>query len=279
MAELVFCSWSPLILENLGICAGTSLARCADANVLVVPWGMPANEVAGAIGCMPLLKWVHTLSSSVEQLSLSELGRRGVVVTNSADIHAVPVAEWVIAQVFHFAKLPPRPRDVFGGSMIILGMGAVGRALALRAQAIGMAVHGVNRSPRDVAGVTMHGLDGGWRSILRHTDYLVSVLPCTPETRGLIDAAVLCDLPQHGVVIGAGRGGVISEMSLANALRDGHLRGAALDVFEVEPLPMESPLRQIDNMVISPHVAWKSHTFWEREAALVRRLAGELGAR
>ncbi|HEV2130361.1 MAG TPA: NAD(P)-dependent oxidoreductase, partial [Longimicrobiaceae bacterium] len=163
----------------------------------------------------------------------------------------------------------------------ILGLGGIGREVASRAPAMGMRVLASKRRPAPAPpGVEL--LTGGdaLPRLLTASDFLVITVPETSETRGLIGAEELACLPRGATLINVARGGIVDEEALIEALRGGHLRGAALDVAVREPLPPDSPLWGLSNVLITPHVSGTTHRFWERETELIvenirRYLAGE----
>jgi phosphoglycerate dehydrogenase-like enzyme len=177
-------------------------------------------------------------------------------------------------------------REVGGATLGVIGYGGVGRAVARRAHALGMSVLALRRQPRpddgaevaEVAGIVQG--DDGLRRILEESDVVVLTVPSTPQTRGLIGAAELARMRPGAVLINVARGDIVDERALAEALRQRRLRGAGLDVFASEPLPADSPLWRLENVLITPHVSATTPRFWDREAALIldnlaRYLAGE----
>jgi phosphoglycerate dehydrogenase-like enzyme len=172
-------------------------------------------------------------------------------------------------------------REVAGAVCGILGLGGIGREVAARARALGMAVVAVRRRPEPgPAGVELLHGEGALAELLERSDYVVITVPSTAATRGLVGAAELARLRPGTVLINVARGDVVDEAALADALRSGRLRGAGLDVFSREPLPPESPLWDLDNVLITPHVSGTTPRFWRREMDLVvanvgRYLRGE----
>ena len=171
-------------------------------------------------------------------------------------------------------------RVLAGRTVLVVGLGAIGLEVARIAGALGMRVLGVKRTPADVPGVDEVGDPGRIAELAARADDLVVTLPLTDATRGLVDAATLRALRPGGVVANVGRGAVIDEAALVDALRDGHLAGACLDVFTEEPLPQDSPLWELDNVIIAPHDAARTD-HEDADAAdvfadnLRRRVAGE----
>ena len=146
----------------------------------------------------------------------------------------------------------------------ILGLGAIGSALAARAAAFEMRVIGTKRTPAPVPHVAEVYGPEGTDDVLRAADYAVILLPLTPDTRGLIDARRLRLMKRTAVLVNVGRGPVVQEAALIDALREGWIAGAALDVFEREPLPADSPLWGMENVVITPHVSGASPSYFDR---------------
>ena len=141
-------------------------------------------------------------------------------------------------------------KDVHGATLGILGLGAIGRAVAHRAQGFGMRVLGWSRSGRAVSGVE----SASFERLLAEADFVSVHVALTPDTRGLLDAAAIGRLKPGAVLVNAARGGILDESALAAALESGHLSAAALDVFESEPLALDSPLLNAPNLVLAPHI-------------------------
>ena len=220
----------------------------------------------------PRLRWVQASSSGIGPL-IEHLGLAGssLVITNAAGIHAQPLAEFVLLAALHFAKEMPRlnawkaerhwerfcGEEVLGSRMTLIGLGRVGSRIAELSSALGIEVTGHRRTPGGQAPpgvrrvVDAAGLDGA----LPETDLLVIAAPDTPETANLVDRRRLSLLPAHAVVVNVGRGSIVDEEALIEMLQSGRLRGAALDVFAREPLPTDSPLWAMPNVIVSPHSA------------------------
>ena len=170
--------------------------------------------------------------------------------------------------------------ELRGQTMLIVGLGEIGVETARLAKAFGMTVVGVKRAPSDVEHVDeVHGNDG-LTELVSRADAIVVTLPITPETEGLLSAEVLAAVKPGAVLTNVGRGAVVDEDALVERLRDGTLAGAALDVFATEPLPPESPLWELPNVIVSPHVSALSELENERIVDLFldnlgRFLAGE----
>lgn len=283
-----------------------ALAAVTTAEVWI-GYGFPrplldaALEYAGNPDRMRL-RWIHSAAAGVRSALHPELVESDVVLTNSAGVHAEPIADTALACMLHFARgldfvvraqarsqwdkapfeeRPDAVREIAGSTLGIIGYGGIGRALARRGVTLGMHVQALRtRAAPDEDGVVMLHEDEGLQRLLAHSDYVLLALPSTNDTHHLIGAAELALLQPTAVLLNFGRGDVIDEGALIAALTAGKLRGAALDVFEHEPLPPDSPLWQLPNVLVMPHISATSSRFWEREAELVveniaRYLKGE----
>ena len=245
----------------------------------------------------PGLEWVHTGSAGVGSSLSPEMLARDIVLTNTAGVHGPPMAEAVIGMMLYFARgfdLAQRPAsrdrwdtapfyaadapliEIAGSTVGIVGFGGIGREVAVRARALGARVLGLRRrapsapdpDPRAEGVEIVHG-DAGLARILAESDFVVVAAPDTPETRGLFDTTAFRAMRPEAVFINVARGAIADEDALAHALRSGEIRGAGLDVFATEPLPEDSPLRGLDNVLITPHVSPVTRRFWERETELI----------
>jgi phosphoglycerate dehydrogenase-like enzyme len=229
------------------------------------------------------VRWVHTLSAGVEHIMFPELVASHVPLTNGRGVFRRSLGEFVLAAAMFFAKDLRRMvrnqeagvwqqfdvEELAGRTMGIVGYGEIGRAAAERAKPFGMRVVAVRRRP---------GLSGqdplldavyppaGLHDLLKESDYVVVAAPNTHETRGMIGEAEFSAMKPGAVVINVGRGPVIDEQALTGALRDHRIRGAALDVFDEEPLPAGHPFYSMQNVLLSPHCA--DHTVGWLEMAV-----------
>lgn len=228
-----------------------------------------------AIARATRLRWLHCSGHAVGHFPLADLAARGVVVTNSRGIQSVPIAEHVMACLLALARrLPQTLRDqrerawrpnaltgeaspwlLAGRTIGIIGMGTLGRAIAVRAKAFGMRVVGMRRNPDRGAPLEVDEVVGPTERdrLLSEADVVVIAAPLTPETDRLLDARAIARMKAGAVVINIARGQLIDEAALAEALESGRLGGAALDVFTTEPLPPDSPFWSLPNVVVTPH--------------------------
>lgn len=256
-----------------------------SADVLYgIPDVRPA-ELTRTVRANPRLRWVQAMAagagSTVKAARLTSDELRRVTFTTGAGVHARPLAEFALFGLLAGAKDLPRlfsqqSRREWPGrrpmgqlceqTVLIVGMGGIGREVARMATALGARVLGINRSPVTVDGVEMIGAPDSLTELAGTADAIVNTLPGTDETHGLISAKVLANLRPGATVVSVGRGTVMDEQALVDALRTGQVGFAALDVFAVEPLPSDSPLWDLPNVLISPHTAANS-PFEERRLA------------
>jgi len=237
------------------------------------------------------LRWIHAPAAAVHQLLCPEIVNSDVVLTNSREVHGPVVAEHVMALIFALAKKIPQaavlqkqrvwgqtaiwsdglhPQEIAGATLGLIGVGSIGRRVALMASALGMRViagreHVEKGCPQGVEAVfPLSSLD----ELLQQSDYVVVAAPLVSATERLIDAKRLAVMKPSAYLINVGRGPQVDEAALAEALRAGRIAGAALDVFEREPLPADSPLWEADRLLITPHTAGLSEKLWNRHYEL-----------
>jgi len=266
-----------------------AVAAVRGAEVYV-GYGVPPGVIAAGLGT---LRWVHTATAGV-WMSLPSLAGTGIVLTNSAAVHAEPIADWTITALGYFARglaeqwasreltaLPVSVREFAELRLGVFGLGGIGGAIARRAIALGMSVAGVRRRPErgGPPGVRwVSGFDALPR-LAAESDCFVIAAPHTDQTRGAVSRAVLERLPPEAIVVNVSRGELLDETALLDLLDGSRLRGAALDVFTVEPLPAGHPFWRHPRVLVSPHVAAVTARFWDRETGLIvdnvtRYLAG-----
>jgi len=263
----------------------------ADA-VLVCAGGR--ERLRATLAVAPGARWVHIRSAGVDGSVYPELAERPLVVTNARGVFSRSLAEFVLAAVFHFAKDLRRlmrnqdrrvweahtPRLVGGQTMGIVGYGDIGRATAQMARALGMRVVALRRSGTADPSTDEMFPPSRLHDLMAASDFVVLATPLTDETRGLVDGKAIAAMKRTAVLVNVGRGPVVQEAALVAALQAGAIGGAALDVFETEPLPAASPLWSLDNVLLSPHSAdhtpgWLENAMTCFLANLRRFLAGE----
>ena len=221
------------------------------------------------------LKWIQSPSSGVDHfLEIPELSKGDVLLTSAVGTHGACLAESALAMILAFtrgvrlsvlaqqqrrwaaAELRPRLVELTGSTLGIIGFGVTGRSLAERARVFGMRIVAVDlipgAKPEHVA--ELWGLDH-LAETLRTADYVVVTVPRAPGNRGLIGSAQIALMKPTAMLVGISRGGIIDQAALARALREKRIAAAAMDVFEPEPLPADSELWSLDNLLIMPHIA------------------------
>ena len=269
-----------------------------DAEILFTI-SLGPDQLAAA----PKLRWIHAPSAAVHHLLFVELTHSNVVVTNSREVHGTVVAEHVMSLIFALAKkIPqavrlqqkhmwgqetmwnegPHPREVAGAILGLIGVGSIGRRVAEMASALGMRVIAVREHVEKgrPAGVETVFAASAIDDVLRQSDYVVLAAPLISATRRLIDASRLVVMKPDAYLINVGRGEQVDEAALVEALRARRIGGAALDVFQREPLPVDSPLWSVENLLITPHTASITDKLWHRHYDLFsdnlrRYIAGE----
>ncbi len=265
----------------------------AGAEILYGIPGDTPDGLAWAVRGAPGLRFVQaTAAGAGEQvraasLTAAELDR--VAIASASGVHAVPLAEWSLLGVLAFTKGLPRLRrdaaarrwdhypvaELRGGTLLVIGVGEIGAEVARLASAFGMRVLGVKRDLLEpVAHVERLHPPEAIDDLVGEADAIVITLPLTNETRGLISRRTIDRMRDGAIVVNVGRGGVIDEQALIQALVAGRLAGAALDVFAEEPLPAASPLWGLENVIVSPHTSALS---WHENERIVELFADNLG--
>lgn len=238
------------------------LAALPEAEIVLGDWTGELTLDAGAVAAAPRLAFVQQPSVGVDGHDLAALAAAGVPVANTAGVSAGAVAEWCVAAALAvIRKLPQadaavragewpqqelQPRELGAARVGVVGYGPIGETCARLFRAFGGQVSYWTRTPREDPGYTP------LEDLLAASDVVVVAIALSEETRGLIDPR---RLKRGAVLVNAARGGVVDQDGLVAALRDGHLGGAALDVFDIEPLPAGDPLRDLPGVLLSPHVA------------------------
>jgi phosphoglycerate dehydrogenase-like enzyme len=226
--------------------------------------GTPGYPRAGLLAS-PTLRWISVGGSGTDHLRPWDPSK--LIVTNAAGVAAGMMAEYAIGAMLHFSLglaafarakqqhrwIAGKVEPLAGRTLLILGLGKTGQAMAERARALGLAVVGVRANPSATPNVDeVHGIDALPR-LWPRADYILCCVPLLGTTRGLVNAAAFRAMKPNAVLIDVSRGGVVDEAALAEALGAGRIKGAALDVFATEPLPVDNPLWEMDNVIITPH--------------------------
>lgn len=248
-----------------------------DGAEVVVGWNKAVEEAVSEPASR--IRWVQHWGAGVEHLPLGLLKERGIRLTNATGVHAAPISETILGMMLAFARdLHTAIRsqekrswgsygelgEIHGKTLGILGVGAIGEETARIAKAFQMRVLGVRRSGLPAAGVDqMYGMDG-LHDMLRECDFVVNCLPHTAETEHIMDRAAFAAMKPSAYYINIGRGRTTDTEAMLEALIDGRLAGAGLDVFEEEPLPADHPLWGMDNVIVTPHNAGSTYRYTDR---------------
>jgi phosphoglycerate dehydrogenase-like enzyme len=251
----------------------------------VIGWELPAHLLAAATR----LRWMHAAGAGVERYELAQIAARGVMLTNSSGVSAPNMAEHVLGMMIALTRRFPRllraqtrrewrdeathreVGELQGQTVLIAGIGEIGCAVAQRAAAFGMRVNGLRRrtDASPPAGFDRVFAIVDLPAALADADHVVVTLPNTPHSRGLFDAAAFAAMKPGAAIYNVGRGTVIDTTALIAALESGHLGGAGLDVTDPEPLPENSPLWDMENVLITAHTSGATPRYWERQADLI----------
>jgi phosphoglycerate dehydrogenase-like enzyme len=250
-----------------------AFAEAAPEATVMLNWSAPRELNRGVFFMAPKLAWVHSRNAGLDSFLFPELVESPVTLTNGSGVFSPPLGEFALAAMLYFAKDFRRmirnqvaarwePFDVLrlsGQTVGIVGYGDIGREVAWRAKAMGMRVLALKRHlphpGSDLGPVDKMYPSSELREMIAACDYVVVTAPLTAETHHMISEAEFAAMKPDAVTINVGRGPVIDEEAMIKALAAGKIKGAGLDVFEHEPLPAESPLYKMENVLVSPHCA------------------------
>ena len=265
-----------------------------DELEIVFAWYFDRPALLDVVPRAPRLRWIQSISAGVEEFARPVLAEHGVVLTSAAGVYDAGLAESVLgflvalsARIVEDARLAPGTWPSGGTTLLrgttalIVGAGSIGTETGRLLRAAGVRVRGIARTPRPADAVfeSIRGPDALLDELAR-ADHIVNVLPRTAGTERMFDARAFAAMKPTAYFVNIGRGATVDEPALIEALEAGRIGGAALDVFEVEPLPAESPLWTMPNVLVSPHRAG-DHEDWPRDVValfadnLRRYLAGE----
>ncbi|HEY7593068.1 MAG TPA: D-2-hydroxyacid dehydrogenase [Actinophytocola sp.] len=281
-------------LADVRYATGNDLVSALPGADVLFVWDFRSHALATAWPAADALRWVHAASAGVNHVLSPEVVSSEVVVTNSRGIFDEPMAEYVLTLALALAKDLPgtvrlqrdrrwrhRESERLGGRhALVAGTGPIGRAIGRKLAAVGMTVTGIGRRARETdpdlgSVLPMDRLADG----LAEADYVVLAAPLTEQTRGMIDTAALSVMKPTARLINVGRGPLVVQDDLVEALAAARIAGAALDVFAAEPLPESSPLWTMENVIVSPHmsgdvVGWRSELVALFQDNLTRYLDG-----
>ena len=273
------------IANSIPICCAPTLKALREAlpgSTILLGWNYRASELREAWDTVDNLRWIHWAGAGVDAVLFPKLIKSNIVLTNMRGIFDRAIAEYVLGLVLAFAKDLPGTLNaqrelrwahrlsecIVGGEVLIVGVGGIGRAIGRILGSVGCTVRGVGRSAR-AGGSDFSSISGreDLNQLLRNADYVVVAAPLTKETRGLFSDTQFSSMKPTARLINIGRGLLIDENALVSALQKKLIAGAALDVFQTEPLPVNSPLWKMPNVIVSPHM---SGDYKEHKSAMAR---------
>ncbi|WP_116084155.1 D-2-hydroxyacid dehydrogenase [Tropicimonas sp. IMCC34011] len=258
----------------------TAIREGAEAEIMVAPPGQVSGRL---IEAMPKLKWIQSLSAGVEGILGIEALPEDLPVTTLSGAHGPQMSELILWMAIGLLRdMPAFARNqaegkweqrpvppLVGRTMCIYGLGSIAEALIARAAPFGLRITGISDGRSEMEGVDRIWTRDGLSEAAADADFLVVLSPLTEATKGSVNADVLTALGSKGYLINLGRGPVVDEAALIEALRAGTIAGAGLDVFETEPLPEASPLWGMKNVIVTPHVGGMSDIYAEQAAEIV----------
>jgi len=254
----------------------------AGAEILMLPWGL-SDETLQTLLSVPTVQWIHSISVGVDHAMNAELQTHPATLTNARGVFDIPIAETVLTYILMVLKRMPdflaqqrahqwnklSLREAGDQTVGLIGAGNIGTEIARRCQALGMRVLATRRHPQQGAAFVDELYSPEELEILlAAADFVIIAVPLTEATRGMVGAAQLHAMKPTAWLVNIARGAVVDEGALIQALREEWIAGAALDVFEQEPLPAESPLWDMSNVILTPHNTWSTPHLQEREAKL-----------
>lgn len=259
-------------VDFVGIGREAPLPPAVNKAQVLLYGGLTKPVLSALLNQAPKIDWIHTGTAGFDWLMVPEVEARSIPISRTLHAMDTPIAEFVMATMLaHFKNLarlldaqqrrawePPMHGELFGKTLGIVGAGSIGTRIAGYAQAFGMRVLGTKRSPEPQPGFDAIYSPGALPMLLEASDVVVLACPLTPETRHMMGYAEFQQMKRNSYLINIARGALIVEADLIRALNEGLIAGACLDVFELEPLPAESPLWNVPNLFISPHCSYRS---------------------
>jgi phosphoglycerate dehydrogenase-like enzyme len=265
---------SVLPREATGIEVAWATSDLYDDNTVMRPF-------FGLVRRLDTLRWFQSSAAGFDTPVLTELIRRGILFTKS-DVHSVPIAEFVLRAVLDHFQRPDRWtsaqaerswtrhefEEIFGTTWVVVGLGSIGIEVAQRARAFGVHVIGVRRRPAGTEPVDELVPPDDLIGVLARADVVVLCAPANASTQHLVDRPFLAAMKHGALLVNIGRGSVVDEAALLDALETGPIGAAVLDVFETEPLPLESPLWDHPRVVVTPHTSALAGARYKRQEEL-----------
>ncbi len=258
-----------------------ALPHVADADAIAM-WGFQNCEPL--LLAAPHVRWVHSLSDGVERLLTTSMLTRPITLTNSHGVHDKSVSEHAMALLLSwFHRIPEavrnqdahawkRPKgDILNKKhILIVGFGGIGRAIGEKAKVFGMKVSAFKRTRADELFADKVYTTEEIMDVLPTADVVIAALPSTPATENFFNADKFRAMKKGALFINIARASVVDEAALIEALQNGPIAGAALDVFSQEPLPADNPLWDMKNVIMTPHIASMTPDFWDRLLDLLK---------
>jgi phosphoglycerate dehydrogenase-like enzyme len=272
---------------------GNANKSIAEAEVLF-RINLSTSAITHVLQQMPRLKWMHTASAGIDFFwpAFLEYAPADAILTNGSGVMSLPIAEYCLGQIYAVSKgfvtytlaqakhqwLEDKQlnqvanREVQGSHILILGTGKIGSDLACLCHGVGMHVSGIRRhrsnEDNNVYFEKIYSIDEDWRSTLSEVDFVALSLPLTPETHHLISSSELALMKQTAWIINISRGDIIDQAALINFLQENPSAGAILDVTTPEPLSADNELWTMQNVIITPHISWRSDSIDRRMMTL-----------
>lgn len=227
----------------------------------------------------PNLKWIQLLSAGINHVPIDKVLNKGITLTNNRGGYSIAIAEWIVLKIlemlknskeFHnkqrekIWKIDTSLLELYGKTVGFLGTGSIAKETAKRLEAFGVNIVGFNTDGKEAKYFHKTYAIKNIEDIVADLDFLVVSAPYTDETHHLVDESVLSNMKEDSYIVNIARGSIIDEKALIDSLKSGKIKKAALDVFEEEPLPEDSPLWTMDNVYVSPHTSWVSEMVKKR---------------
>ena len=252
-----------------------------ETEILITLFDWPDAEM---IRVASKLRWIQALTAGVDFFPLTAIQEKGILLTNGRGIHRIYITEYAIAAMINLARNFHQmfrnqirikwdrsviQDEIHGKTVGILGLGSIGQEIARKASMLGMRVVGVKNDPIALEGVDHVYGPSQMGEVFKQSDYVINLLPETPETTGLIDKSFFDVMDKSACFINLGRGSTVNQTDLIDALQAKTIRAMVSDVYEKEPLPEDSPLWKLDNVILTPHIAGVSPKYLQRAMKII----------
>lgn len=260
--------------------------KAHDTDALVI-WPFFKSDFEEFCRKAPNLKWIHAFTTGVDGILKSDISNLDIRITSTKGIHGAPIADHVLSFIFAFIRdllflrecqsrkewyrnrMDLACDESFNKTVGIIGLGNIGMVIAEKCKKLGMRVVGLKRNPVESEWVDICYSNDGLEKLLKESDFVVIAAPLTPETTGMIGERELRLMKKSAVLINIARGGLVDEPALIKALQEKTIGGAGLDVTDPEPLSQDSPLWEMPNVIITPHIAAHSPYYMDRAVEII----------